>query len=149
MDDAKWVIGLPQPKTQRLRLDESVAKWPLEGSRDRILAQRANHRSGVHDVRWINGGLDTAHRSDAAHVAVPLQKMLLEPADAVLRAKRATERRGRVVELQRQAAFDPLGKLYPVDVGRHQHVVMQIAIADVSIDGQLEIRVIRPYLRPG
>ena len=72
-------------------------------------------------------------------VAVPLQKMLLEPADAVLRAKRAAERRGRVVELQRQAAFDPFGELYPVDVGRHQHVVMQIAIADVSIDGQRNI----------
>ena len=69
--------------------------------------------------------------------------------DAVLRAKRAAERRGRVVELQRQAAFDPVGELYPVGVGRHQHVVMQIAIADVSIDGQLKVRVIRPYLRAG
>src|SRR5688572_33488349 len=87
-----------------------------DGSRGRLLPQRANHRAGVHDVRWIKGGLDTAHRSDAAHVAVPLQKMLLEPADAVLRAKRAAERSGRVVELQRQAAFDPVGELYPVDV---------------------------------
>jgi hypothetical protein len=71
------------------------------------------------------------------------KKMLLEPTDAVLRAKRAAERCGRVVELQRQAAFDPLGELYPIDFGRHQHVIMQIAIADVSIDGQLEIRVSR------
>ena len=65
--------------------------------------------------------------------------MLLEPTDTVLRAKRAAEGCGRVIEFQRQAALDPIGELYPVDVGRHQHVVMQIAIANVSIDGQLEI----------
>ena len=88
-----------------------------DGSRGRLLPQRGNHRAGVHDVRWIKGGLDSAHRSDAADVTILLQKMLLEPADAVLRAKRAAERRGRVVELQRQAAFDPLGEIYPVDVG--------------------------------
>ena len=88
-----------------------------DGSRGRLLPQRADDRAGVHDVRWIKGGLDTAHRSDAADVAVPLQKMLLEATDAVLRAKRAAERRCRVVELQRQAAFDPVGELYPIESG--------------------------------
>lgn len=53
--------------------------------------------------------------------------MLLEPTDAVLCAERAAERRGRVVELQRQAGFDPPGEVHAVDAGRNEHVVVQIA----------------------
>lgn len=62
--------------------------------------QRTNDRAVVHDVSWIKGGLETAHRSDAAGIAILLQKMLLEPTDAVLSDEHAAEHRGRV-EFQR------------------------------------------------
>ncbi|WP_433996358.1 hypothetical protein [Bradyrhizobium liaoningense] len=83
-DKSIWVIEVPQPKTRRLGLDESIASWPPDGSRGGLFLQRANVRAGVYDTRRIKGGLDTAHRSDAADIAVPLQKVLLGTTDAVL-----------------------------------------------------------------
>src|SRR5262249_47879940 len=68
-------------------LEESILTRWSHGSRGRLLPRRANDCASVHDIRRIKRGLDTTHRSDAADIAVPLQKMLLEPTDAVLCAK--------------------------------------------------------------
>ncbi|SDH09295.1 hypothetical protein SAMN05216338_1005120 [Bradyrhizobium sp. Rc2d] len=97
MDKTIWLIEVHLPKPHRL---ESVANSPADGSTGRLLAQWANDRAGVHDVRWIKGAFDPAHRRDTPDITVPFQKVPFKTADAVLRAERAAERRGRVVELQ-------------------------------------------------
>src|SRR6266436_6701191 len=122
---------------------------PLNGSADGFRFERADYRPCVHDVRRIEGSLDAAHRGNAAGVAVFLQKMPFETADAMLRAERAPERRGRVVQPERQAAFDKSRELDPIGTPGSQHIVVQIAVAHVTVDGKLEVGAIVPHLLSG
>src|SRR5258707_11936379 len=126
------------------------ATWPLanplNGSADRFRLEQADHRPCVHDVLRIEGSLDAAHRGDAAGVSVFLQKMPLEPADAMLGAERASEHCGSVVEVERQAAFDKSRELDPIGALGSQHIVVQIAVAQMTVDGKFEVGVIVPYL---
>src|ERR1700676_4276968 len=96
----------------------------VNGSVD-IRFVRADYRPCVHDVRRIEGGLDAAHRGNAAGVSVFLQEMPLEPADAMLRAERAPERCGGVVQQERQASFDVPCELDAISALRNQNVVVQ------------------------
>src|SRR5882757_4890529 len=112
---------------------------PLNGSADRFRFERADDRSRVHDVRRIEGSLDAAHCGDAAGISILLQKMPLEPADAMLRAERASELRGGVIELERKAAFDMSRELDPIGFLGNQHIVVQIAVAQMTVDGKCKV----------
>src|SRR5262249_24621018 len=125
----------------------SLDRATPNNSADAVWLKWTDDRARVQNIRWIEGAFDPAHRRDAACVAVLLQKMLLESADAVFRAEGAAEGCSRVVELQRQAAFDLAGELDPVGIRRNQNVVVQIAVTDMTIDGELEIGAICAYLR--
>src|ERR1700692_546984 len=97
----------------RKRMTGSVARnrymsgrESAHGSAHSFRFERAYYCPCVHDVRRIEGSLDAAHRGDTAGVSVFLQEMSLETTDAMLCTERTPERRSRVVQPERQTAFD-------------------------------------------
>src|SRR5262245_54397670 len=121
----------------------------LNRSTDGFRFERADDRPCIHDARRIERNLDAAHRSDAAGVSIFLQEMPLEPADAMLRTERAPERGGRVIKLERKAAFDKPREFDAIGTAGDQNIVMQIAVTYVAVDGKLEVGAIVLHLFAG
>src|SRR6056297_612824 len=96
---------------------------------------RLQHLPRVHQPLRIQRRLDGAHGLQRLRVLISRQLALLELAYAVLGAEAASQLRGQVVDALGQVRAVLTLERLGVFAGRRQQVVVEVAVADVAVDG--------------